>query len=360
MFRERNAKRCRVATPLQRLLLTAMVSLCGQPFTAAESAQSATDLVPDDAPEGLSISKPHVLSEEFPVGGRFMRVTNHGSLELKNTELGEFGAEGLSALAFDADENVLYALSDFGALLHLLPGFDNGTMVDVTLLGTYGLKDAGGQPLDSDSDDAEGLALENANDGIPGNTRVLVSFEGDTRVSAYSPLGDYLSALPLPAALADPARFPERNQGLEALALLPEMGLVSGPQRPFKDTDTSKLHLYASEGQHWTFTPIDPEHSSLVALEALPDGRLVLLERRYISFFQSVLFAVRLVDPLKAPGGGELPVTDLVVFDSSKGWRIDNFEGIARHAGNRFFVVSDDNANPIQKTLLLYLELDLN
>lgn len=346
--------------PAMLLLATSILLLRAPTPLFADDTQGAAGPMPaDDARVGMAIGKPHELSADFPIGGRFMQVTHHGSLELDNTQLGEFGAEGLSALAFDTDEQTLYALSDFGALLHLLPEFDGDTLKGVRLVGSYRLTDERGEALDGDSDDAEGLALQEADDGIAGNTRVLVSFEGRTRVWAYSPQGKFSESVPLPAALDDPARFPDRNQGLEALALMPDGNIVSGPQRPFKDSDTQKLHLYAAPERHWYFAPIDTEHASLVALEDLPDGRLLLLERRYISFVQPVLFALRMVDPTSAPDGGDLPVTDLALFDSSKGWRIDNFEGIARHVGNRFFMVSDDNASFIQKTLLVYLSVDL-
>ena len=307
----------------------------------------------------LEIGKPHQLSKEFLPGDRFMAATHRGALELENTELNGFAAEGLSALAWDADEEILYAVSDLGVLLHLQPEWDGDNLRSITLLATHVLKDASGEPLDGDWDDAEGLVLEQARDGVSGNSVLLVSFEGETRVDAYRPDGTYLDRRTLPSALNDKDRFPGSNQGLEALTTLSGAGLVSGPQRPFEDSDKAFLHLYASAGQHWWFKPLDPDHSSLVALETLPDGRLLLLERRYISFFQPVLFAVRLVDPREAPRGGKLAVTDLAIFDSSKGWRIDNFEGIAHHTGNRAFIVSDDNTNPIQKTLLLYLDLDL-
>ena len=38
-----------------------------------------------------------------------------------------------------------------------------------------------------------------------------------------------------------------------------------------------------------------------------------------------------------------MPVETLVTFDTDKGHQLDNFEGLAHHRGNRFFVVSDDN-----------------
>ncbi len=52
-----------------------------------------------------------------------------------------------------------------------------------------------------------------------------------------------------------------------------------------------------------------------------------------------------------------MPVETAVVLDSGKGHQIDNFEGLARHRGNRFFLVSDDNDLFLQRSLLMYFEL---
>ncbi len=49
-------------------------------------------------------------------------------------------------------------------------------------------------------------------------------------------------------------------------------------------------------------------------------------------------------------------VTTLAVLDSSQGWSVDNFEGLARHRGLKFFMVSDNNFSALQKTLLVYFE----
>jgi hypothetical protein len=46
-----------------------------------------------------------------------------------------------------------------------------------------------------------------------------------------------------------------------------------------------------------------------------------------------------------------------VTLDAGMGHRVDNFEGLSRHRGNHFFMVSDDNDLFVQQTLLLYFEL---
>ena len=47
----------------------------------------------------------------------------------------------------------------------------------------------------------------------------------------------------------------------------------------------------------------------------------------------------------------------MVTMDSKDGFHIDNFEGLARHQGKRFFIVSDNNDLFLQRTLLMYFEL---
>ena len=58
--------------------------------------------------------------------------------------------------------------------------------------------------------------------------------------------------------------------------------------------------------------------------------------------------------------GGEsvlAAVETVALLDTAQGYQIDNFEGLTRHKGNRFFMVSDNNDLFVQRTLLLYFEL---
>ena len=45
------------------------------------------------------------------------------------------------------------------------------------------------------------------------------------------------------------------------------------------------------------------------------------------------------------------------MLDSGQDWLLDNFEGLTRHREQRFFMISDDNCNGWQSTLLAYFEL---
>ena len=57
--------------------------------------------------------------------------------------------------------------------------------------------------------------------------------------------------------------------------------------------------------------------------------------------------------------GGESVATveTVALLDTAQGYQIDNFEGLTRHKGNRFFMVSDNNDLFVQRTLLLYFEI---
>jgi hypothetical protein len=67
--------------------------------------------------------------------------------------------------------------------------------------------------------------------------------------------------------------------------------------------------------------------------------------------------AIKRVRLSHAPADTTLAVETLVNLDTGKGFQIDNFEGIARHQGKRFFLISDNNDFFLQRTLLLYFEL---
>jgi len=47
----------------------------------------------------------------------------------------------------------------------------------------------------------------------------------------------------------------------------------------------------------------------------------------------------------------------LAKLDSADGWRLDNSEGLTRVDKNRYLMVSDDNENIFQKTLLVLFEI---
>ena len=310
------------------------------------------------AGEARTVSEPYRLSPHVAPGEAFQGVRLLGSVALRPVSLEGLTLGGLSGLAWDQDESRLYALSDRGALFHLRPRLAGGRLEAVELLAAYRLRDHRGRALRGPAADAEALVLRGSDNGRAGDSVLGVSFERQPRILEFSAEGRHLADVALPPALRERRRYADPNQALEALTWRPETGFVTGPERPLAGAAQGEVDLLGTAGGHWRYRLLDAvPNASLVDLEALPDGRILTLERGHGLMYTPIVVALRetRLDPQRS--GTLLGVETLAVLDSSRGWSIDNFEGLAHHRDGRLFMVSDDNFNALQRTLLVYLEL---
>ena len=275
-----------------------------------------------------------------------------GALAIMANAGGQAVPREISGLAYSADDDVLYAVTDAGWLLHLVPRVADGRLVGLTLTRQVRLTDPRGRPLHRAVADAEGLAALAADDGQPGNTRLVVSFEGRPRIAEHAGDGRQLREYVLSPPLDDPTRLDGPNHGLEALALHPTHGYVVALERPLRGSGAAGITLYAQDGRRWQYPAADPLTQSVTGLDTLTDGSLLAVERTYAGPFRPVVCTIsRLIL-------GDTLVTEVLGrYSSAHGWPVDNFEAIAHHRDRHFFVASDDNENPLQQALLLYLEL---
>ena len=306
-----------------------------------------------------SIGRPMIFSQTHPPGSRYMGIRLLGALDLGKAPVDGLNASELSGLAWDEDEQLLYAVSDKGYLVHLRIGFVNGMLAGADLVAAYPLRDARGKRVGSGWWDAEDLAIRDGNDGRKGNTKLLVSFEQHARIMRYRPDGELLGKETLPAVLRDDHHYRSTNNELEAVTLLSGIGVLTAPEWPLQGTRRDMRCLYGLDGSQWCYPPLDPDYSSVSSLETTPDHRVLILERRYKNIFWPVIFAVRraALDFTAHPRGADIEVEDIARFSSTDGFAVDNFEGLAHHQGNRYFMVSDDNNSSIQKTVLIYFEI---
>jgi hypothetical protein len=273
-----------------------------------------------------------------------------GAIRMESRSVDGLKFVGLSGLAWDEDEQLLYAISDHGRLFHLRIHVDNDRLVAAEVVAGHSLTDGDGRALRYPWSDAEGLTLEHGDDGRRGNSELLVSFEHRPRVRVYDMRGRRLRAESLPAPLEDRHRYAHPNRSLESITRHPRHGLLVAPEQPLRGDET--LRLYGQDGRAWRYALRSAPGSALVALEALPDGRLLALERAFVAPYLPFEISLREVELI--PDDDRAQVLDLAVFSTADGWRLDNFEGLARHRGRRFFMVSDDNDSVWQATLLVY------
>ncbi len=304
----------------------------------------------------VQISKPVEISNKYRIGDHVMGVRLLGTVQLDHKKINELNARELSGLAWDADANLLYAVSDGGFLCHFRPRFEHSVLTNVDMVAAYPLLTHGGDSLTDNHADSEGLAIRNGDNQIDGDTELLISFEINPRVLRYHPDGKLIGDEDIPTRLTDIANYAGENDALEGITLDQNHKLLMAPQRPLRQDDQSLLSVYSTGQAPWFFRPIDPRYSSVVGMETTPSGNILILERRYSSLFKPVIWAIRRIDlnhnvPLRK--------VDEIWTLSNEGstWNVQNFEGIAHHRDNKYFIVSDDGHNAIQRTLLVYFEI---
>jgi hypothetical protein len=323
------------------------------PLLALLAAAPATSRAQDSIP---SLNARAVdLCEPPSACARIGKLRLLGVLELPARMAGGVRFSGLSGLAWDEDDNLLYALADHGALFHLRPIFRNNQLTDVALLHVAPLIDPRTRrPVRWKRSDSEGLDILNGRNGKKGDAELLVSFEREPRIARYRADGTHIADVPLAATLRDVQRYRGGNTMLESVCLHPREGILTAPEEPL-DNEVGVARLYRLDGSSWRFAA---SRGGMVALECLPDGNVLVMMRDYSSFsLHWVMTLRRLHLPAGTAADSLLTAETVATLDSDQGLHIDNFEGFARHRGNRYFMVSDDNGVFIQRTLLVYFEL---
>lgn len=248
---------------------------------------------------------------------------------------------GLSDLKL-TDDGGFVAVSDAGDLVRGALRLDaQGRLVGVDRLASRRLTLENGQPIADKLDgDAEGLALTRSGD-------LLISFERRHRIWNYGPL----SALRSPTPVSSPeVAFPD-NEGMEGLAAVhpPQdgwrvLGEGGGVWDCARDTCRTVVAppAEAPKDSDYRFTGLDHD--------PLGEGWFVV-ERRYKPPFD-MRGRVRRLTPEGTLGP--------ILIELKLPGTTDNFEGVAaerRGQTTRLYLLSDDNANPAQRTLLLAFDI---
>jgi hypothetical protein len=163
-----------------------------------------------------------------------------------------------------------------------------------------------------------------------------------------------------PIAIPEEVADLPSNRGLEAIGIAPalsalEGALVAVAERSgwFDDTPTKGFILTGP--QAGTFEVARNSGYDVADMAFLPDGDLLLLERRY-SVLAGLSFGIRLRRVAHAAVRPGALVNGDVIFESDASQQIDNMEGLAVHreAGETILtLISDNNFNWFQRTLLL-------
>jgi len=297
------------------------------------------------------------LADNVKTGDRIDRIRFLGMLQLPNPVVDKMRFSQLSGLAWDDDDGILYALSDKGFLFHLQPVFRNGALTGLKLLKAVHLRELGNnKPLRWGDADSEGLEILHGRNGRKGDAELLISFERIPRIVRYRADGYAIEEYPLPAPINDAGNYQNANKMLESVCQDPRLGILTAPELPLKSERAGFTHIFSLGGKSWLY-PL-PTRNRITDMDCLGRERVMLLESNIENVLGRLTVSLKIATLPENPLPTEpVPVETLVTFDTEKGHQIDNFEGLAHHRGNRFFMVSDDNDLFIQRSLLMYFEV---
>ncbi len=253
----------------------------------------------------------------------------------------------LSGLAYDSIHKRLYMVSDEGILFAFKASFSNSN-VTLQPLSAHYLKRKNGKRLKKSKRDSEDIVLNKKGE-------IFIAFEGKPKIAKFRKNGIKIKNIKLPKVLKN-AKLRSKNKSLESLTFHPKYGFITALEYPQKGDKREYQTLYSTSGKIWHIK-LDPiKKNAITAIEVMDDGNLLILERAFLGYFKGYTITLRKVfihDCKK----GICKSQKILQMQSKEGWQLENFEGLAKVGRGRYLLISDDNENPFQRTLLLYLEI---
>lgn len=313
---------------LAALTLTACASavVTSRPWTPRPDAGGWSAAAASTRAVGLGLPGGAVLAKGVRYAGGVVVTADAGS-----------PLHSLSDLKLTGDGGFV-AVSDVGDLARgtlMLDG--RGRLIGLEGLSVRRLGLTDGTPISQKMEgDAEGLAVTAAGD-------LLVSFERDHRLWNYGPL----TALRTPQAVRRPD-FPfAENDGMEGLAASGDGWRVAGESGGVWDCSPARCAVVTAPPE----TPLLDSDYRITGMDRDPAGGWFVVQRSYRAPID-----VRARVRRMARDGTLGPVLVELKLPGTT----DNFEGIAaerRGSGTRLYILSDDNFNAVQRTMMLAFDV---
>jgi len=341
----------------KRVLIPALALLAGAGalLVAPALADKPADALQRPITTSVSVI-PITFDRDRPDRREFGKLVFRGGLNLfaKSRYFG-----GYSGIALDASGTTLLAVSDAGTWMRATLNYDGRKLKAMQNVVIGPILGHDGKPLATDAErDSEGLAL------ATGDTRdgaAFVSFEREQRVLRYpftaKRFGPPDRALPLPKE----ARAMGANLGIEAIALIragPLKGTLVAFSERLKDRNGNLKGWLIGGPKPGAITLRRLGGFDITDAAGLPDGGLVLLERRF-RYSEGVKMRVRRIAPNELKRGAL--IEGEVLLEAQDNLNIDNMEAIAVHRARSgetiLTLMSDDNFSPLQRSLIMQFAL---
>ncbi len=314
-------------------------------------AEKPSEALPGPAPIKIT-TMPIDFDRDRPERKEFGKLVFRGGLNLFANSR-HFG--GYSGLIVDASGRSLLAASDAGSWLRATLDYDGRKVKGLSDATIGPILARNGKPLAVDRErDSEGLALIG---GDPDKGVAYVAFEQLHRIARYPFTRDRFGPpdefLRLPAE----TKGMSANRGVEALAYMTQ-GRLKGTVLAFSERLTDR----SGNLKGWLIGGPTPGGITLrriagfdiTDMAPLPDGDIVLLERRF-RYSEGIKMRIRRISAKELKPGATVEGEILLAADDR--FNIDNMEAIAAHRSSSgetiLTLMSDDNFSPLQRTLLL-------
>jgi hypothetical protein len=283
---------------------------------------------------------------------RFMGIKILDQKQLSFTHIDGIKFSEISDIAYYEKVKKLFLVSDEGKLFTFNAQFTE-KIEDLQPLSAVKLTKKNAKKFKKWRRDSEGMTLD-------GKGRLLISFEGKAKIGWFhknsNMYGNMIRTYKLPRQLRNPKNYRSKNKSLEALTWHPKYGILTAAEWPLKKENKKRHTVYSLNGKKWYFKAEPEGKSSVVAMEVMDDGNLLILERSYTGLMNPFIVTLKKVY-IQNCKKKMCKTKVLAKMSSHKGWDVDNFEGLARVAKHRYVMISDDNDNFFQKTLLIYFEV---
>lgn len=299
------------------------------------------------------------LNRDDPAQDKVGALKFMGAVQIRSTNPRFGGISGLRTGSETENGVQMLGVTDTGSWLAFSTVEKAGRLVGVADMVMTSLPQPDGKPAAAKSDvDAEAIEWD------PVTGAAMIAYEQDHRFAWFSGIDPArpasLAAQPIRTEhLTEMIAWPSNN-GAEASALLPDgtrIAFAESTRRP----DGSLLALITRNGKTAEIGVAGVDGFSPTDAIALDATTLLLLHRRF-SPFGGVGAALTRVD--LAPALGNAPPAAPLESRLLARWEppltLDNMEGLALHRSSDrtfLYLVSDDNLNSLQRTILMKFEL---
>ncbi len=272
---------------------------------------------------------------------QYMNIKILDSKELNFDDMNGIRVTELSALAYK--NNILYALSDKGYLYTFTIKIENKRIKSLDLKKATKLKRKNEKVLRKQDRDSEGLVFLDNN--------LLISFEREPRVALFSINGIKIKNKKIHKDLQNIKNYKSKNKALEAVAYNTKQGIITAPEIPL-NIEKKAFHRLYTKNKTYKFKA----SGNITALEFIDDDTIMVLERSFNKKNFHIVISISKVY-LRGCKRKVCKSELLATLDSFDGWNIDNFEGLTKIEKNKYLMISDDNDNFLQKTLVVLFEI---